>query len=162
MRYVSILCGLALAAAIGGQAMAEKNSNRCEGKGTVAQTWALIGDFCGIKNWHPAIVSCELSEKNGAKIRTLMTKDGAKFVEKLVKWDDQNTSYTYQILESPLPIENYVSTIKVEEDDEPGKVAVTWSSTFDPKGVKPEVARKAVADVYLAGLLALKAQLKGK
>ncbi|CAM5767325.1 IS1595 family transposase ISMpo2 [Labrys miyagiensis] len=145
-----------------GQALAEKNSNRVEGKGTPAQAWALIGDFCGIKAWHPAIASCELSEKDGSKLRTLTTKDGGKFVEKLVKWDDQNTSYTYQILESPLPVENYVSTIKVEEDDEPGKVAITWSSTFDPKGVKPEAARKAVADVYLAGLLALKAKLKGK
>ena len=162
MRYVTIGCGLVLAALACSPAFAEKNSNRVEGKGTTAQAWALIGDFCGIKNWHPAIASCELSEKDGAKIRTLTTKDGAKFVEKLVKWDDENTSYTYQILESPLPIENYVSTIKVEPDDEPGKVAITWSSTFDPKGVKAAVARKDVADIYLAGLLALKAKLKGK
>jgi hypothetical protein len=162
MRKTSIYCGLVLAALACSPALAEKNSNRVEAKASVDKAWTLIGDFCGIKTWHPAIASCELSEKDGAKIRTLTTKDGAKFVEKLVKWDDKGTSYTYQILESPLPIENYVSTLKVEEDDEPGKVAITWSSTFDPKGVKGDVARKAVADIYLAGLLALKADLKGK
>ena len=162
MRYRVIGYGLVLAALACGSAQAEKNSNRVEGQGTRAQAWALLGDFCGIKTWHPAIASCELSQKDGARIRTLTTKDGGKFVEKLVKWDDTDTSYTYQILESPLPIENYVSTIKVEDDDEPGKVAITWSSTFDPKGVTPQVARKAVADIYLAGLLALKAKLNPK
>ena len=162
MRNVSIGCGLVVAAMACSPALAEKNSNRVEGKGTVAQAWALIGDFCGIKTWHPAIASCELSDKDGAKIRTLTTKDGAKFVEKLVNWDDKGTSYTYQILESPLPVENYVSTLKVEEDDEPGKVAITWSATFDPKGATGPAARKVVADIYLAGLLKLKADLKGK
>jgi len=162
MRVSTVVGALAVLGLACGPALAEKNSNRIEGKGTPAQAWALIGDFCGIKAWHPAIASCELSEKGGDKIRTLTTKDGAKFVEKLVKWDDKGTSYTYAILESPLPIENYVSTIKVEEDDEPGKVAITWSSTFDPKGVPAQTARKAVADIYLAGLLELKAKLKGK
>ncbi|MFC2252570.1 SRPBCC family protein [Labrys portucalensis] len=162
MRIATLVGAVAVLGLACSPALAEKNSNRVEGKGTPAQAWALIGDFCGIKTWHPAIDSCELSEKDGAKIRTLTTKDGAKFVEKLVKWDDKDTSYTYAILESPLPIENYVSTLKVEEDDEPGKIAITWSSTFDPKGVSGDAARKAVADIYLAGLLQLKAKLKGK
>lgn len=160
MRYISIPAGLLVAALTCHPAFAAKNSNRIEGKGTRTEAWALLGDFCGIKNWHPAIASCELSEKDGAKIRTLTTKDGAKFIEKLVNWDDAGTSYTYAILEGPLPVQNYVSTVKIEDDDEPGKVAITWSSTFDPKGVSDTVARKAVADVYLAGLLALKAKLK--
>ena len=162
MRGVFIGCGLMIAAFFSTPALAAKNSNRIEGKGTTAQAWSLVGDFCGVKNWHPAIQTCELSEKDGAQIRTLTTKDGGKFVEKLVKWDDKNTSYTYQILESPLPVKDYVSTLKVEEDDEPGKVAVTWSSTFEPNGVSEQAAQKAVADVYLAGLLKLKSELKGK
>lgn len=162
MRTLTFVGALAMLGLACGPALAEKNSNRVEAKGSPAKVWALIGDFCGIKSWHPAIASCELSEKDGAKIRTLTTKDGAKFVEKLVKWDDKDTAYTYAILESPLPIENYVSTLKVEEDDEPGKVAIIWSSTFEPKGVTGDAARKAVADIYLAGLLELKARLKGK
>jgi hypothetical protein len=162
MKNLTIGCGLALAVLCAEPALATKNSNRVEGKGTVEQAWKLIGDFCGIKNWHPVITGCEISEKDGVKIRTLTTKDGSKFVEKLVKWDDKDTSYTYEILESPLPVEKYVSILKVEPDDEPGKVAITWSSTFEPKGASEAVARKAVADIYLAGLLALKADLKGK
>ncbi|RJF80577.1 SRPBCC family protein [Oleomonas cavernae] len=162
MRNLSLCAGAALALLVGGQALAAENSNRVEAKATPDQAWALIGDFCGIKNWHPAIATCELSEMDGAKIRTLTAKDGAKFVEKLVKWDDAGRSYTYAILESPLPVEKYVSTLKVEEDDEPGKVAIIWSSSFEPKGVSETDARKVVADIYVAGLLALKNTLKGK
>src|SRR5438309_11683588 len=133
MKRLVLFGALALAALGAGEASAAKNSNRVEGTATVEQAWALIGDFCGIKTWHPAIASCEESDKDGAKFRTLTTKDGAKFLEKLVKWDDKGHSYTYEIIESPLPITNYVSTLKLEEDDEPGKVAITWSSTFEPK-----------------------------
>ncbi|MFA5123512.1 SRPBCC family protein [Zavarzinia sp.] len=154
-----IIAAVLLAA---GPALAAENSNRVEAKADAAKAWGLIGDFCGIKAWHPAIADCVLSEQDGAKIRTLTTKDGAKFVEKLVAWDDAGHSYTYEILQGPLPVEHYRSTLKVEEDDEPGKVAITWSSTFDPKGVSETDARKAVADVYLAGLLSLKKTLNGK
>jgi hypothetical protein len=162
MVKTSTLCALLALVLSASNAAAAQNSNRVEGRGTVAKAWSLVGDFCGIKTWHPAIASCVESEKDGAKLRTLTTKDGATFVEQLVKWDDKNTSYTYKILESPLPVSNYVSTIKVEEDDEPGKVAITWSSTFDPKGVSEDAARKVVADIYLAGLLKLKSELKDK
>lgn len=162
MRTIGILGGLALALIGASQASATQNSNRIEGRGTVAHAWSLIGDFCGIEKWHPAIASCTQSKADGDTIRTLKTRDGATFVEKLVKWDDTGTSYTYAILDSPLPVSNYVSTLKVEEDDEPGKVAITWSSTFEPKGVAEDAARKVVADVYLAGLLKLKSELKAK
>jgi Polyketide cyclase / dehydrase and lipid transport len=161
VKTLALCAALAVVAPLA-QAMAAQNSNRVEGRGTVAEAWSLVGGFCGIKTWHPAIANCVESEKDGAKLRTLTAKDGATFVEQLVKWDDKGTSYTYKILESPLPVSNYISTIKVEEDDEPGKVAITWSSTFDPKGVSEDAARKAVADVYLAGLLNLKSELKGK
>ena len=161
-RSLTISCGLVAATLGAGQALAVQNSNRVEGRGTTARAWSLVGDFCGIKAWHPAIKDCVLSERDGAKIRTLTARDGSTFVEQLVKWDDKDTSYTYRILQSPLPVADYLSTLKVEEDDEPGKVAITWSSTFEPKGTSEEEARKAVSAVYLAGLLQLKSELKGK
>ncbi len=162
MGTTSICCGLVVAALWSSPVRAAENSNRIEGRGTTAQGWALIGDFCGIATWHPAIATCTIADKDGAKIRTLTTKDGATFVEKLVKWDAPAKSYTYAILKSPLPVTDYLSTIKVEEDDEPGKVAITWSSTFTPRGVSEDAAKQAVANVYLAGLLKLKSELKGK
>src|SRR5262245_51635504 len=154
MAGVSLI-GLTLS----GGAWAVDADAKVEGPGTVDKAWALIGDFCGIKDWHPAIANCELKEMDGAKIRTLTTKDGAVLVEKLTAWDDASHSYSYEILESPLPVANYASTIVVEEDDEPDTVAITWSSTFDANGKTDDEAREIISGIYVAGLGALKEKL---
>ena len=48
-------------------------------------------------------------------MRVLTTKDGGKFTEELVAFDAASRSYQYQILESPVPVTDYVSTIEVKE-----------------------------------------------
>jgi hypothetical protein len=101
-----------------------------------------------------------VSEKDGAKIRTLTTKDGAVIVEKLTQWDDAGHAYGYAILESPLPVANYVSTIAVKDGAEAGTAAITWSSTFDPKGASEADASKVIGGIYDAGLSSLKAKLE--
>jgi len=146
---------LALAASM--PARATEVSKVIEAKGTVDKAWTVLGDFCGIKDWHPAIANCEMKEMDGAKLRTLTTKDGAVLVEKLTNWDDANHSYSYEILESPLPVANYASTIKVEESG--GAVAIDWSSTFDAKGASDEDAKKTIIGIYDAGLGSLKEKL---
>jgi polyketide cyclase/dehydrase/lipid transport protein len=152
MAGVSVI-GLTLS----GGAWAVDADAKIEASGTVDKAWALIGDFCGIKDWHPAIANCEMKEMEGAKIRTLTTKDGGVIVEKLTNWDDAGHSYSYEILESPLPVANYVSTIKVEENG--GTVAIDWSSTFDAKGASDDDAKKTIIGIYDAGLGSLKEKL---
>ncbi len=44
--------------------------------------WAKFGGWCAIKDWHPAIASCEESTEGDAKIRVLTLKDGGKIKEK--------------------------------------------------------------------------------
>jgi len=159
MRGVMLAGAAVLALVASVPAQAAEVSKVIEAKGTVDKAWAALGDFCGIKDWHPAIANCVLSEKDGAKIRTLTTKDGGVLVEKMTQWDDAGHSYGYAILESPLPVANYVSTIAVK-DGAGGAVSITWSSAFDPKGASEEDARKAIAGIYDAGLGALKAKIE--
>jgi uncharacterized protein YndB with AHSA1/START domain len=116
------------------------------------KVWAAIGDFCGIASWHPVIAKCELSEDK--KVRTLTTGDGAKLIEPLESWDDAGMSYTYRIQESPLPVDNYVSTIKITGSGD--KSMVEWSSTFDPKGASEDEAKKVMSGIYQAGFEGLK------
>ena len=143
----------------GGNAWAVDADQKIEAAGSVDNAWALIGDFCGIANWHPAIAKCEMKEMDGAKLRTLTTQDGALIVEKLTNWDDAAHSYSYEILESPLPVANYASTIKVEAGSAADTVAIDWSSTFDAKGASDEDAKKTILGIYDAGLGSLKAKL---
>lgn len=112
-------------------------------------------DFCGIGDWHPAVEKCELSDKK--MTRTLSLKGGGTIVEKRTDWDKKNMTYTYEIVESPLPVSNYKSTFKVEKGKKKSST-VTWSSTFEPKGDETE-AKKAIDGIYTSGLEALKTKV---
>jgi hypothetical protein len=132
-------------------------TEKIEVKATPAATIALIGDFCGIKNWHPVIVACELTTEGGAEIRTMTAKDGSKFVEKEVASDA--SSYTYTIVTSPLPLKDYKSTIGVSGMGD--TATITWTGSFTPNAPDNGV-EKVVSSIYVAGLTGLKTKLEGK
>ncbi len=111
------------------------------------KVWAAIGDFCGIGSWHPAVTKCDLSEDKKTRILTL--GNGATITETQEAWDDAGMSYSYRIQESPLPVQNYLSTIKVSGAD--GKSTIEWSSSFEPKGATEDEAKAVISGIYKAG-----------
>jgi mxaD protein len=126
------------------------------------KAWAMIKDFDGWQNWHPAIASTEILSGKGntrGTVRVLTTKDGAKITERLDRYQPKGFSYTYRITDSPLPLTDYVSTIQVKSSKS-GSV-VMWSSHFKAKeGTEDAEALKTVRGMYTAGLDNLKAKLK--
>jgi uncharacterized protein YndB with AHSA1/START domain len=118
-----------------------------------AAVWAKIGDFCGIAKWHPAVEKCEMADKDGATWRTLSLKGGGTIIEKQLARDDSGMSYSYAITESPLPVENYQSTISVTPNGEGS--TIVWVGKFDAKGASDEEAAKVMSGIYEAGLTEL-------
>lgn len=123
-----------------------------------AQVWEAVGPWCGLPDWHPVFASCEASQKDGKSYRTLTTKDGAKLFEELRSRDDAGRRFSYAIVESPLPLQGYVSSVWVEPAGKGSRVV--WESTFEPKGTSAEEATKLVTGVYRAGLDNLKIKLE--
>ncbi len=115
--------------------------------------WAAVGDFCGIEKWHPAVAKCTLSEKDGKTFRELTLGDGAKILERLESRNDGEMSYTYSIVESPLPVKNYMSTISVKPTG--GKSKLSWVGKFDSNGASDEKALKIITGIYEAGAVEL-------
>ena len=119
------------------------------------KVWAMAGDFCAIKDWHPLVADCKETEEGGATFRTLTLKDGASIKEKLLDSDD--TSYSYEIIESPLPVKNYQAKLWVEEDERnPERTTVHWDATFDANGASDDDASKKISDIFVAGLKGIK------
>lgn len=114
-------------------------------------TWKMIGDFNHLDVWHPVVISSELTHDKTNNVRLLTLANGATITEKEVSRDDAKRSYTYAIVESPLPIANYVSTISVSPTAD-GKSTVTWRSSFDADGVTDEEAINTITGIYDAGL----------
>lgn len=143
--------------ALTGAANAVEVKRKVEVDGEIQKVWAEVGGWCAIGTWHPAIAKCEESEEGGKKKRTLTTKDGGVIKETMTASTD--TSYTYQIDESPLPVEKYTATFGVTpDDDDKEEVNIAWSAKFDPKG-KEDDAKKVIDGIFKAGLDALKKKL---
>jgi hypothetical protein len=126
------------------------------------KAWEAIKDFDGWQNWHPAIASTDIPKGKGntkGTVRVLNTKDGAKITEELLSHNDKSRTYQYRITESPLPVTNYISTIKVVQAKDGS--TVVWSSNFIARqGTADDEAKKVIAGIYTAGLGSLKSKLK--
>ncbi|MGI9451413.1 MAG: SRPBCC family protein [Geminicoccaceae bacterium] len=140
-----------------GTASALELSESADVAASQSDAWAAIADFCSIKDWHPVIAECEQFEQDGKTMRTLITGDGGEFLEELNNLDDAGRSMTYSIIESPLPISDYVSTIGVAEAGD--GATITWSSEFNAAGVSDDEALELMTGIYRAGLDALMGQL---
>ncbi len=116
------------------------------------KVWDMIGQFGGLADWHPAVEACTLED--GGRLRRLTLPGGAEIVESLEKQDDEGRSYVYRIVSSPLPVENYEATLRVEPDGDDG-CKIHWSGNFDPVG-EVEKASKIVEGIYTSGFDALK------
>jgi hypothetical protein len=108
--------------------------------------WKKIGDFCGIRSWIPAVENCVLSQ--GGKQRTITLKGGGEVVERLDKWDDANRSYSYSILSSPLPVDDYHSTLSVLPSGSGS--TLKWVGTYKAKGTSDAEAKKTMDGIYEA------------
>jgi len=121
---------------------------RIEAPGLPPQIWEHAGGFCAIKTWHPAVAQC-LEEKDGDTVfRTLTLKDGGKIREKLTGTEDH--SYTYEIVESPLPVKNYRAKLWVEVDDEPDRSVIYWQADFDSEGARTRQRRRSPQSLVMA------------
>ena len=124
---------------------------------------AAVGEFGGITNWHPAIAKSELApgtpgDQTGS-IETCSLGDGAQWREEQTARSDAERTYTYSILESPMPVENYLSTVTVTPEGR--KARLDWSCTFDvPAETETEMVGM-MNGVYQAGVDALKKKFGG-
>jgi hypothetical protein len=127
---------------------------RTEVPGEPQTIWSFVGDFCAIKDWHPLVADCQETKEGDDTFRTVTLKDSGKIKEKLT--EKGGTSYSYEMVESPLPVKNYKAKFWVEPDDEPERTAVYWEAEFDANGANDEDARKKIFDVLVAGMKGIK------
>ena len=127
--------------------------------------WSVIGDFGTLHDWHPMIAECRMrdnapSDQIGG-IRELSLANGARVVETLTARSEDGRSYSYDFVESPFPISNYLSTIRVRRGEEDGQSVIEWEAEFEtPPEAEQEMAG-AISAVYTSGFEALAARFGG-
>jgi len=134
--------------------------------------WNIVKAFDGLVNWHPAFSGSPLVKgRNGhpGAVRALTIKDGPTFTEELLAYSDSRMAYTYNIVESPLPIDHYQSSMSVKGNGS-GGTTVAWIGTFTRKNPRDNVAEgesdaatvKLIIGAYQAGLETVKKMAEGK
>ena len=156
MRKVKLVFATMAALVVGASsAYAVEVSKKINAPAVPPKVWAIAGDFCAIKDWHPLVADCKEAEEGGATFRPLTLKNGGTIKEKLLESDD--TSYSYEIVESPLPVKNYKAKLHVEEDErDPQRTTIFWEATFDANGVSDDDAKKKISDIFMSGLKGIK------
>lgn len=111
--------------------------------------WELVGRFNGLPEWHPGIEKSELEE--GGKVRRLSLVGGGSCVERLEQIDEGEHVYRYSIVDSPLPVADYVAEFRVRQNKEGMGSTVEWSSEFSPRNASAEQAMEVIQGIYQAG-----------
>ncbi len=130
---------------------------------SIDRVWAVIRDFNKFPSWHPEVCdsSIEGSRPSDAVgcVRSLYLKRGGHFRERLLTLSDREYMFTYTILESPLPMTDYVSTVRLRPVTDTDQTYAQWTSEFN---CAPDVEReltKIVLGVYQGGSDSLRGKL---
>ncbi len=149
----------------------------------IEKVWAMAGDFAGLHNWHPVVVSTKM-EGDKKRVLTISEEGGPTITEDLKKLDNEKMMMKYKIVEMStvktveykgtkhdvptVPVHNYLATITVKEVD--GGTEVTWSGKFYrvyqlnydktepryPEGLGDEDGVATITAIYKIGLQNLK------
>lgn len=113
--------------------------------------WRVISDFGGIEP-NEMIAGCTVEGDGVGAVRTIALNGGGEIIERLESHDDDARTFSYAIInDSPLPVKNYLSTVKVSGDGA-GSATVDWSSTFDASGAPEDDVIKLIEGVYKGGI----------
>lgn len=130
----------------------------------IESVWELLRDFNGHDRWHPVVAESQIerghpSDKVGA-VRKFKLEDGAELREQLLTLSDMETAYSYCLLDTPIPLLNYVSHVRLSPVTDTDATFWEWQSSFDtPKGREDELKALVTKNIYMAGFNAIRAQL---
>ena len=126
--------------------------------------WRLLRDFNGHDRWHPLVGRSVLeagrrTDQVGA-VRNFTLTGGERVREILLSLSDRDRRLRYAIVESDLPLRDYVAEVVLKPVTDGDRTFWAWSSRFrTPPGEEQALARLVAEQVYEAGFDAVRAAL---
>ena len=130
------------------------------------RVWDRVRGFNDLPRWHPMIRDSRIEDALPADkvgcIRNFNLQNGDNIREQLLGLSDYDMFCTYSILESPMPLEDYVATLRLTPITDGDRCFAEWSAEFS---CEPEVEEDLVdgigRDVFQVGFDALKRHFGG-
>ena len=133
---------------------------------SAARVWERLRDFNALPRWHPTIRDSRIEDALPADkvgcIRNFNLQNGDNIREQLLGLSDYDMFCTYSILESPMPLEDYVATLRLTPITDGDRCFAEWSAEFscDPD-VEEDLVDGIGRDVFQVGFDALKRHFGG-
>ena len=83
----------------------------------VARVWEYVSDFNGLPNWFPGVTDSRIEPGKAVGqagcVRNFGLEGGPRMREQLLAISDANHSFSYKMLEGPLPVSSYQATVRL-------------------------------------------------
>ena len=125
------------------------------------EVWAVIRDFNGHDQWHPVVAESHIergypSDRVGC-VRNFRLEDGANLREQLLTLSDLEQTFSYCLLDTPVPLFNYVAHVRLFPVTDGDRTFWEWESRFDtPIGRSAELSELVGEGIYAAGFEAIR------
>lgn len=128
--------------------------------------WERVRDFNALSRWHPRIRDSRIedalpSDKVGC-IRNFHLQNGDNIREQLVGLSDYDLFCTYTMLDGPMPLSEYVATLRLTPITDGERCFAEWSAEFecDPSDTD-DLVNGIGTNVFQGGFDALKRHFGG-
>ncbi|MEM7521545.1 MAG: SRPBCC family protein [Pseudomonadota bacterium] len=131
----------------------------------IGRVWSVVRDFNAMPHWHPLIDRSRIEE--GAQpdqigcVRNFYLADGGNIRERLVSQSDLDHSFWYTILDSPMPLTDYVAGLELLPVTDRNHTFGRWRATFNcALADEADLVALISAGVFQAGFDALNARFE--
>ncbi|MEM1383214.1 MAG: SRPBCC family protein [Pseudomonadota bacterium] len=130
----------------------------------VDAVWEVLRDFNGHDRWHPAVATSaiergESSDRIGC-VRRFRLQGGEELRERLLTLSDFDQSFSYCLLDTPVPLFNYVAHVRLAPVTDGDQTFWEWESRFDtPKGEEAALRDMVSEEIYQAGFDAIRVHM---
>ncbi|MEM7259959.1 MAG: SRPBCC family protein [Pseudomonadota bacterium] len=126
--------------------------------------WSVLRDFNGHDHWHPAVATSQIERSRDSDrigcIRKFRLTDGSELREQLLALSDVEQSFSYCLLDTPIPLFNYVAHVRLFPVTDSDRTFWEWEGTFNTIDNREDELRTLVGEeIYQAGFHALRSHL---
>lgn len=127
----------------------------------VEAVWEVLRDFNGHDQWHPAVADSHIerglpSDRIGC-VRRFHLADGSELREQLLTLSDIDMAFSYCLLDTPIPLLNYVAHVRLVPVTDGDLTFWNWESRFDtPPGREEELKKQVGEQIYERGFQAVR------
>lgn len=131
-----------------------------------ATVWERVRDFNGMPKWHPRIRDSRIedalpSDKIGC-IRNFHLQSGDMIREQLVGMSDYDLFFSYTMLEGPMPLWDYMATLRLTPVTDKDHCFAEWSAEFSCEAAdETDLCNGISTNVFQGGFDALKRHFGG-